>query len=394
MACSTLPWRGRLGEQAIHISNADLPHRESTRLKLAEQAQRESEERFRNLIEGSIQGIVITRDGKLLFANQALADIWGYATVDDLLRVDSLWSLMVPHDQARLQDHYQACLAAGTQAILHDTWQGVHRQGHLISVEHKACLVTWQGGPAIQLSVIDITARKRAEQTLQRIQQRLWELAARLQERQENERRYIAREIHDELAQGLTGLKLDVFWLANHLADEPATQRERLTAMGAQLDWLMNAVRRIGASLRPEILDDLGLAAAIEWQLQEVGQRTGLTCRLTLPDDDVVVEPERATALFRIFQEALTNVVRHAEAHTVDVRLTHQNGAVSLEVHDDGKGIPAARLADCTSLGLLSMRERTQLWGGEVSISGSPKTGTSIRVCIPSSLAEQQGVSS
>jgi len=240
----------------------------------------------------------------------------------------------------------------------------------------------------------DMTAYEQPEQTLRGVQQRLWELAARLQERQENERRYIAREIHDELAQGLTGLKLDVYWLNNHLSDESAKQQERLRAMERQLDRLMTALRRIGTALRPEILDDLGLAAAMEWQLQEVCQRANLRYHLTLSPGDLEVVPEQATALFRIFQEALTNVVRHAEARRVEVWLHRQGDEWVLAIHDDGKGIAADRLADCTSLGLLSMRERAQLWGGDVNITGNARTGTTVTVHLPVPQGDLQGTAS
>lgn len=355
--------------------------------------QYEHEAPFRRLIESSSQGMAVIRDGHLLFANQAFAEIWGYATVDDLLRIESCWMLVAPHDRARLRLHYEDCMARPA-AVLQASWQGVHRQGHPLCVEHKACAVTWQGEPAMQLTVLDRTAYNQAEQTLRGVRQRLWDLAARLQERQENERRYIAREIHDELAQGLTGLKLDVYWLRSHLSDAAGKQDERLHAMGRQLDRLMTAVRRIGTALRPEILDDLGLAAAIEWQLQEVCQRAHLSSHLTLSPNDLEVEPEQATALFRIFQEALTNVVRHAEAHTVEVRLSRHGAVLCLDVHDDGKGIAADRLADRTALGLLSMRERAQLWGGEARIAGNARTGTTVTVRLPLPQGVLQGMAS
>jgi PAS domain S-box-containing protein len=224
---------------------------------------------------------------------------------------------------------------------------------------------------------------RQAEQALQQSHEQLRALASHIQDQQEEERRRIAREIHDELAQALTVLKIDVVWLSNQLRTTDGRQGKRLKDMGLLLDGLVNSVRRIGTELRPGILDDLGLTAAIEWQLQEVRKRTGLAYELRLPEEDIALDQARATSMFRIFQEALTNVLRHASARKVAVHLVPQPEALVLEIADDGKGITPDQLADHGSLGLLSMRERAHLLGGEVTIQGKSGEGTVVTLRMP-----------
>jgi signal transduction histidine kinase len=142
-------------------------------------------------------------------------------------------------------------------------------------------------------------------------------------------------------------------------------------------------VRRIATELRPGILDDLGLVAAVEWAAEEFEARTGTKCRLDLPEDDIVIDPERTTAIFRIFQETLTNITRHAEATEVDVRLAREDGNIVLEVRDNGRGIGEEELSAGRSLGILGMRERALLLGGELTIRGVPGKGTTVKVLIP-----------
>jgi signal transduction histidine kinase len=149
------------------------------------------------------------------------------------------------------------------------------------------------------------------------------------------------------------------------------------------VDESIQVVRRISTELRPGILDDLGLAAALEWAGEDFQSRTGTTCRLHLPQEDVSVGAEQATAIFRIFQETLTNVARHAEADAVEVRFAAEKDGLMLEVHDNGMGIATDQLGAGNTLGILGMRERAMLLGGELTIEGSPGKGTTVRVRIP-----------
>ena len=229
----------------------------------------------------------------------------------------------------------------------------------------------------------DITGRKRAEEDLERSFRQLRELAARLQSVREQERARVAREIHDELGQALTAIKIDLACLMRALRTDQEKELEKAESILRLVDETILSVRRIATELRPGILDDLGLVAAVEWAAEEFEARTGTSCRLDLPDGDIVIDPERATAIFRIFQETLTNVTRHAEATRVEVRLGREDGNIVLDVRDNGRGIDPEQLSTGGSLGILGMQERALLLGGELTISGNPGKGTTVRLRIP-----------
>jgi two-component system, NarL family, invasion response regulator UvrY len=224
---------------------------------------------------------------------------------------------------------------------------------------------------------------QQAEQSLRTSREQLRQLATYLQNAQEQERAYIARELHDDLAQALTSLRLDVSWLARLALTAPVVWRERLATIVATIDALHQTVHRIGTELRPNVLDALGLTAAIEWQLQEIQQRTDLTCSLQKPAEELTLDQARATTLFRIFQEAVTNVVRHAGASHIYIRLVQHANAVLLEVSDNGKGMSRRQVTERTSLGILGMRERARLWGGYVTINSTPDAGTTVSIWLP-----------
>jgi signal transduction histidine kinase len=232
-------------------------------------------------------------------------------------------------------------------------------------------------------TVQDVTELKRAEETLKATSEQLRALSARLQSAREEEATRIAREIHDELGQALTAIKLEVTTLLRDLpADEgPAPQRSR--SIVKLLDEAIQSIRRIATELRPGILDDLGLAAAVEWVAEEFEARTGTTVQVSLPGIDVAMDQSRVTALFRILQETLTNVARHANATRVRVRLAVEDGMLTLEVHDNGRGIVLEQLSASNSLGILGMRERALLLGGELIINGVPGFGTTVMARIP-----------
>ncbi len=217
---------------------------------------------------------------------------------------------------------------------------------------------------------------------------RLRRLAARSEQTREDERKRIAREIHDELGQALTGLKLELVWLQNQMLKEPSTPAdlefiEKTRTMAGQVDGLVKMVRELCTDLRPAILDDLGLVAAIEWQTREFQRRTGIRATLALHAKELKLTPERSTAIFRTYQETLTNIVRHANASNVDVAFTANHREVTLEVKDNGKGIEEDQINRATSLGLLGMRERTMLLNGTLHIKGEPGRGTTVTVSVP-----------
>ncbi len=226
------------------------------------------------------------------------------------------------------------------------------------------------------------------ESWLQQFSRQLRALAERLQRVREEERTRVAREIHDELGQALTVIKIDLSLLMRGLSRDQGQQFERILK---EVDETIELVRRISTELRPSILDAVGLVAAIEWAAGEFESRLGTKCRLNLPQDEMVIDPERATALFRIFQETLTNVARHAEATEVNVRLAREDTMLILEIYDNGKGIGEQQVSAGRSLGILGMRERALLLGGELSIRGASGEGTTVKVRLPQTHSRQAG---
>jgi PAS domain S-box-containing protein len=208
-------------------------------------------------------------------------------------------------------------------------------------------------------------------------------LAAGLELAREEERTQIARELHDQLGQALTAMKFDLAWLTDRLGKKDADLTQKAKNVTAQMDMMVKTVRRIATELRPGMLDDLGLAASIEWQARDFEKRTGIVCDVNIPTKDLLLPRAQSVALFRIFQETLTNIQRHASAHHIEVELTAKPDTLTLQVHDDGRGIQAKEIAGLKSLGLLGMRERAKQLGGSFDIQGVPGDGTIVRVSIP-----------
>lgn len=236
--------------------------------------------------------------------------------------------------------------------------------------------------------VRDVTERRQAREALQQSRDELRALANRLQNGREAQRAHLAREIHDVLAQELTRLKIDISWMKRRL-QTPVNDvvRENLLARAGQamelVDSSITTVQRIATELRPVILDSLGLFAAVEWQVEDFAQRTGLSCTAEVPQNDSPPSREVAIVLFRILQESLTNIARHAHATRVQVNLKREYGEWVLTVIDDGVGITQANIDAPQSLGLLGMGERALAIGGVVQFDGNPGQGTTIVARIP-----------
>jgi signal transduction histidine kinase len=242
--------------------------------------------------------------------------------------------------------------------------------------------------PAASIAIQNALAyqqRLSAEVELTESYERLRALAANLEAVREEERTQIARELHDQLGQALTAMKFDLAWLTARLAPKDATLARKAKAVTAQMDTMIKTVRRIATELRPGMLDDLGLAASIEWQARDFEKRTGIVCEVSVSSPDLPLTRAQSVALFRIFQEALTNVARHASAQHIDVtlRVAATPETLTLQVHDDGRGIQADEITGLHSLGLLGMRERAQRLGGTFDIQGVPGDGTIVTVSIP-----------
>ena len=229
----------------------------------------------------------------------------------------------------------------------------------------------------------EIGERRRAEEHLRKSEENLRALAGRLQSVREEEWIRIAREIHDELGQALTGLKMDLTSVAKGLPPGQKALVAKTGSMFEVIDATIQSVRKIATGLRPEVLDEVGLGPAIEWQAREFQKRSGIRCKVSLPQSGVAIERERSTAAFRIFQELLTNIARHADATRIDVAMRVDHEVLLLEVEDNGKGIDEAALLSPKSLGILGMRERALPFGGGIEITGVPDQGTRVKVSIP-----------
>lgn len=236
---------------------------------------------------------------------------------------------------------------------------------------------------AAQLGMV--VRRKHAEDALRSSEQQLRALAVRLRSAREEEGTRIAREIHDELGGALTGLKWDLERLEKLLAspNDVSVAVNKIPQIIGVVDSTIDTVRRISSELRPGILDDLGLIPAIEWQAQQFEERTGIKCSCSVQSSTVDLGQEQATAIFRVFQEVLTNVLRHAAATSIDVRVFEEGECFMLEVNDNGRGITGSEKTNSRSLGLLGMQERIQLLGGCVSIDGVAGKGTRVKLCVP-----------
>lgn len=229
----------------------------------------------------------------------------------------------------------------------------------------------------------DITERKRAEEAIRKSEEHLRSLTAYIQKVTEIERTNIAREIHDELGQALTVLKIDLSWLRKRLPQDLAAVVQKIDEMSKIIDKTIISVKKISTDLRPGLLDDLGLSAAIEWQAEEFEKRTGIRCSVTIHPEEITFDKDRNTALFRILQETLTNIARHAEATEANINLRLEDGLIELQVKDNGRGIREEEQIGPQSFGLMGMRERAIMFGGNAVIQGTPDGGTIVTVKIP-----------
>lgn len=242
----------------------------------------------------------------------------------------------------------------------------------------------------------DITERKRAEEQVRQSREQLRRLSGHLQSAREEERTRVAREVHDQLGQVLSALKIDMTLLGRKFADgqalPPAAVVEEIQSMLKLMDETIHSVRKIIMELRPELLEDLGLRAAIEWQTQEFQTRTGIHTELECNVEQIHIDTDRAMAVFRVVQESLTNVLRHAEASNVKVILIEEGNRLSLTVQDDGRGLRESDLAQSNHFGILGIQERALLLGGQAEIQGMPGEGTRVDLSIPLQSEEPQDV--
>lgn len=351
-----------------------------TERRRAEEALRDSEQRFRTVVDQAADAIVIANaSGGYDHCNAAACALFGYSR-DEFLSLP-MAAVVVSEQQPDVAIAAEHIERGRTQTSL---WRFRRKNGTTFIGEVHANRL-----PDDRLIGVirDVTERQRAEEQLREYAVSLRALTERLERVRDEEATRIARELHDELGQQLTGLRIDLGWLSRRLpesgagaATDPA--QRRIGEMIRHIDQTIHTVRRISTDLRPAILDDLGLCAAVEWQAEEFARRTALQCSARVPPDEVSIGRASAAAMFRILREALTNVVRHAGAGRVDIVLEQTGTAVRLRISDDGRGLPPAAIGS-RSLGLLGMRERAEAHGGSVTFDRPPQGGTTVIVELP-----------
>ncbi len=360
---------------------------------------RQAEAKYRTLVE---QIPMVTYTAPLdkalgtFYISPQIESILGYSP-KEWLADPGLWvKLLHPEDRDRVLAESQRDLLGSNGAVFRSEYRILTRKSDVLWLRDEATAVKngLDEPEFLQGIMFDVTEQKRFEEELKSSHERMRELAAHIEGVREEERTRIAREIHDELGQALTGIKIDLAWMNKKLQiHDRATQTDlllkRITAMKDTIDTTVQVVRKISAELRPGILDGFGLPAAIEWQASEFQDRTGIQCQLSAIPEDLDLEERPSSAIFRIFQELLTNVVRHADASRVSISLRKRKGMLILEVQDNGRGISENEKFKADSFGLLGVRERVALLGGKSSIKGVQGQGTTVTIRIP--LLERSG---
>lgn len=333
--------------------------------------------------------IVVSAAGRIMAVNCLAEQLFGYAGNEFIGRpIDMLLPKRHRSRHADLRVNYMANpkpRPMGSRLNL----VALCRDGRELPVEIALGPLTLDDGLCILAIVRDISRRKQEEDERRRSQEQMRTLSERLFTLREEERSRLSRTLHDELGQMLTGLKMDLVWLQRRMEPDQAPLLDKMKAMSELIDTCVQAVRQVSTELRPGILDDFGLEAAVEWQIQEFQRRTDIGCSFKSDMKEVLLETERATAVFRILQEVLINVFRHANARRIDVVLTGSETEVTLSVRDDGRGITEDEINDMRSIGLLGMRERARMQGGQVEIQGVAGSGTTVSLRLPLTTREK-----
>jgi PAS domain S-box-containing protein len=374
-----------------------IVHETITERKLAELELRESENRYRGLFENSMLGISETNtEGRLVSANLAYARLYGFAGVEEMLGEIHDVGLQLYADPEDRKDVLRT-LAENGQMEPREM-QVRRRDGSTIYVLVSAREIRDEAGSlrGYQASHIDISERKRVEDELRASHEQMRTLASRAQATMESERSTIARRIHDLLSQILTRLKIDLVWLQRRLenaeqASQPRALAARVVEMVGMADEAVSVVQRIATELRPAVLDSLGLGAALVWLAWDFGKHSEITCRAFVPEGDLIVDKDVATAAFRIAQESLSNIARHSGAENAEIRLLRESKSLILSIHDDGRGIEPEKLRDPLSIGLAGMRERARLVGGRLIIRRALPSGTTVDARFPETRAVPRG---
>lgn len=333
---------------------------------------------FRGLVEQSLVGLYIIQDQMFQYANPRFAEMFGYTQKEMAPQLVS--KFIAPEDRNTVSENLEKRIS-GEIASLFYHFKGLHKDGRLVDIDVHGTRFQYRGRPAVIGVAIDVTEAKLREQEIERSEERLRELSQHLLSMREEQRTTIAREIHDVLGGTLTALKMDLGWLRKHTV-EPKLAARADTMMELIRDAI-DTVRKISSDLRPGVLDNLGLLDAIEWEAVRFRERMGIECNIELQAAPVPIDDAAAIAIFRIFQEALTNIARHAEASRVDIDAGLVDGLLLISVQDNGRGLPKDALKHSKSYGLIGMAERARQLGALLEISGDPATGTQVLLRYP-----------
>jgi PAS domain S-box-containing protein len=367
----------------IFIAALVLTH-EVRRQAVLAQALRDAHDRYHKTIDSVMDAIVAVDESQaIILFNPAAEAMFG---VKSAQVIGKPLERLVPERAREVHRHHMDGFirSGGVSRSMAPNLDitGLRADGEEFPIESTISQTQVDGRPQLTAVLRDVTERRRAEAELREMNRQLRALSASLQNVREQERKRISAELHDELGQQLTGLKLDLVWLAGRTREGRQATAEQIDAMRHLLDTAISSVRRIAADLRPLILGDLGFGEAVTWQTAEFAKRSGLTITMDLPGAEHVHDDARATALFRIVQESLTNIARHSGASGVDIRLVAEEGQLVLTVRDDGSGIvPGTPRSN--GIGLVSMRERATALGGQLRVASIPGRGTTIEVTLP-----------
>jgi two-component system sensor histidine kinase UhpB len=351
-----------------------------TQRKQAELALMETQEFNSSLLSNApFPILVVNQDYSILYVNPALEELTGFSSSELIGKQAPFpWSSQANHNK------YIRCLndprLKGKKLELknhkqngEEFWVQIITRSVVVNGEFRYLISNW----------VDITERKKTERELNKLNQELRNLSSHLQSVREKERAHISREVHDELGQALVALKMDACWIKENLKKDQNDIHKTTDSMLKLIEDTLQKVKWLSVGLRPRLLDDIGLAAAIRWLAQEFQKVTGIDFEIDVKLDDRKYDSECSTAVYRIVQEALSNVFRHAKATRVEIGLTCKGNVLQLKVADNGKGITPEQLSSPTALGILGIRERAHYFGGKVSIAGQNGKGTKLTVRIP-----------
>lgn len=317
-------------------------------------------------------------DENILAVNEAAVNIYGYSKEEFLLlNINDLLPVEEKNNAPSMISTYQTGIS-NTGVLQHRK-----KDGNLIMVNFITHDTLYEEKQAKLILVNDLSEKIIAEEKLKNSHKELRELATHLQNIRESERSHMAREIHDELGQQLTGLKMDISWINKKIEPSDFELKQKMSETIKLIDNTVRTVRRIATQLRPSILDDLGIIAAMEWQSEEFQKRSEIETIFKTTVSNLNISSQIAIGLFRIYQENLTNVLRHSQATKVNTQLSMQGNLLILNINDNGIGFNPADIKNKKTLGLLGMKERTLILGGTYEISSIPGKGTSVVITIP-----------